>query len=632
MNAAGGSARGWRGTARRAAALAVVLLLSVVIGLVLLKRAGRREGSVSPDPPVSQKVDEKVRIRHVEFRGGRERVEFTADRTYVDTDGMYHLVGNVRIVVHGRKDRHSVVITGREIVHDAERWRYAFAGPVALEFRGMTFRTSDLSYDRRDETFRTEKSVDVRSPRLQGGGAGFSYDLRTSKLSLDGDLSFDYLQDRGGAPLSVRGRSLVFHQDARRGAIEGPVTLQRGRSRGSCLRLDFEMFAGTDLLSVVYLRGEASMVLRGESLFPSAGDAGLKTLAGLGADHDVQAEEIKLRAFLDSAALHAFECSGGSSLQFFSPSGERTVFRGERIDLILDRWGDLREFRAFTGVRMEQREAGSGGARSVEGESLLLTGGSDWMLVRPGRGGKARAVLDTTEILAEELDFGLERRDMEARGAKAVFGGGERTQAVGFFSPEIPSFVTAREMRYFSRERRFLFKGSVRLWQEDKTLTAAEFEFQEDTGRASGRGGVRAFFLHQPRGRDGRERVDISARSMESSPEENRMVFESEARLVLERAEVKARSISVRLGEESRGLEGITASDEVVIVQGLREGRGRQAVYDEERDEVVLTGKPVLTEPGRGRVEGDKLTFHLGDGTITVENTGRERSVTIIKS
>jgi len=621
----------WTKRIRLAAALVVVLLLAVM-SVVLLKRTARRAPAEKTPAVSSPKVEEKVRIRHVEFRGGRERIELTADRTYVGPDDKHHMVGNVQIIVYGRRDSRRVVIRGEEIVHDDDRFHYLFTGPVIVEFRGLTFITSDVVYDRGQESFRTEKRIDVQSSNLRGGAVGMSYSLRTYALSLDGEPAFEFRAGESETPLSVAGRALTFHQDTRKGEFEGPVTLDRGRSRGSCRRLDFELFAKTDMLSIVYLLGEARLSVRGEPLFPTGGDAGLRTIAGLGDDQDIEAGEIKLRYFQDTDRLHSFESSGGSAIRFLSSSGSRTLFQAERIDFIFDRWGGLREFRSFVGARMDSREAGGKETRSAAGESMIMTGGSDWMTVRPGPGGKARATLDGTEIQADELDFGLEGGDLEARGAKAVFAGRDGDRGVGFFAPGHLMFAAAKEMRYLSRDRRFLFSGRVRLWQEGKTLTAEDFEFEEDTGRASGRGGVRAVFPHRPRNRDVEEKVDISARTLESAPEGKSMTFESEARLRLERAEVRAKEIIVRLGGDGRGLEEIIARDDVIITQTGREGRGRLAVYDNERDEVVLTGRPVLTDKDRGRVEGDKLTFHLSDGTITVENTGRERSITVIKS
>jgi lipopolysaccharide export system protein LptA len=78
----------------------------------------------------------------------------------------------------------------------------------------------------------------------------------------------------------------------------------------------------------------------------------------------------------------------------------------------------------------------------------------------------------------------------------------------------------------------------------------------------------------------------------------------------------------------------ITAQANVVINQDqpVREGKGDQAVYLVDERLVVLTGHPTLTEKDKGEVRGDKLTFHLADGSITVENSTRDRSLTKIKS
>ena len=69
-----------------------------------------------------------------------------------------------------------------------------------------------------------------------------------------------------------------------------------------------------------------------------------------------------------------------------------------------------------------------------------------------------------------------------------------------------------------------------------------------------------------------------------------------------------------------------------MILQEGKEGRGGEAVYDLKADTVVLTGNPVLVDKEKGVTEGDKLTFHLGDGRITIENKERDRSSTVIKS
>jgi lipopolysaccharide transport protein LptA len=614
---------------RLAAATAFILVSTLLLVFLLRSRPGRPAAEPVRSANPEKKVDEKVRLRYVEFRGEKAKVEFTADRAFIGPDDRYHMVGNVQIIDHGRKGGQKIVLSGQEVVHDAERTRYEFQGPVDILYKDVILRTSDLTYHRLRETFQTDRHLEMSAPQFRGRAQGLTYDLKTGRLTLSGGVAFEVLMAQTGPPLVIRAQKLVFRHGDRQGSLQGGVSLSRGRSRGACRSLDFNLFANTDKLSLVYLRGGARLDLRNEfQKLQAAPDSSV--FVRLGEDQDIRADEIKLRAFLDQSLLHSYESRGHSSIQFISSTGLRTRFEAETIDFIFDQWGGLREFRSFDGARMDQKEEGQ--TRTVQGDSVVLKGGSDWLWVRVKPGRKARAALGKTEILAEELDFSLEREDLEARVAKVVLAGRAGQSPGGFFEQEQPVFVTAGQMRYTHEEKCFVFLDNVRMWQNRKMLLAGQLAFWEETGRASGEGGVQAIFPHQPKSGGTEEKVAISARRLSSVPEENMMIFEDESRLRLENAEIKADTIRVHLQPETREGERMTAQGDVVIVQDAREGRGRQAVYDMDTDQIALTGNPLLLEKNKGQIEGHKLTFHLADGTIAVENKGRERSVTLIKS
>jgi lipopolysaccharide export system protein LptA len=114
-------------------------------------------------------------------------------------------------------------------------------------------------------------------------------------------------------------------------------------------------------------------------------------------------------------------------------------------------------------------------------------------------------------------------------------------------------------------------------------------------------------------------------------PEENLVVYQEKSSLAVRDATLWAQSISVYLGEEDADIQEIVARERVVIKQELGEAKGEEAIYDPEKESLVLLGNPVFIDKNRGRTEGDKLTFYMADGRILVENKDRERSVTIIK-
>jgi lipopolysaccharide export system protein LptA len=114
-------------------------------------------------------------------------------------------------------------------------------------------------------------------------------------------------------------------------------------------------------------------------------------------------------------------------------------------------------------------------------------------------------------------------------------------------------------------------------------------------------------------------------------PEENLVLYQNKSSLTVKDVNLQSQSISVNLGEEDKSIQKIVARTKVVIVQEMGEARGEEAVYDPENESLILLGSPVLIDKDGGRTEGHKLTFHMADDRILVENKDRERSVTVIK-
>jgi lipopolysaccharide export system protein LptA len=92
-----------------------------------------------------------------------------------------------------------------------------------------------------------------------------------------------------------------------------------------------------------------------------------------------------------------------------------------------------------------------------------------------------------------------------------------------------------------------------------------------------------------------------------------------------------AKTLRVALREGRGELKEVTAKGKVSVIQGQREGGGDEGSYVLDEEKFVLTGKAVLTDPTRGKAEGDKLTFYMGDDRILIENKSQKRSRAIIK-
>jgi lipopolysaccharide export system protein LptA len=171
------------------------------------------------------------------------------------------------------------------------------------------------------------------------------------------------------------------------------------------------------------------------------------------------------------------------------------------------------------------------------------------------------------------------------------------------------------------------------MWQGKQILSADELTVWRDSGEISGQGNVRAAFPYVPKKEEGKEdRIEVGGKRLAYASEGRLLTLDQDAWLKTQKVGLNSDAVIVHLREEQGEIEKIEARGRVMITQGTRQGRGAEALYDLDKETIVLTGNPSLIDKEKGTVEGDKLTFHLGDGRILVENKDRERPVTFIKS
>jgi len=79
-------------------------------------------------------------------------------------------------------------------------------------------------------------------------------------------------------------------------------------------------------------------------------------------------------------------------------------------------------------------------------------------------------------------------------------------------------------------------------------------------------------------------------------------------------------------------LQQIVAGAHVIIQQTGRRATGEKLVYTAADGRFVLTGgPPLITDPERGTIKGDSLTFYSRDDRVIVESEGAQRTVTHTK-
>jgi lipopolysaccharide transport protein LptA len=305
------------------------------------------------------------------------------------------------------------------------------------------------------------------------------------------------------------------------------------------------------------------------------------------------------------------------------------------MNVIFDRRGGLREFYARGGARLEERGGDPGNERFISGQEIFIgEKGSPWK-IKAGEGGEARIDSPDSVVTARSLGIQPRRKILNAAGDVKVIlkPRPEKDESVGFFSNVQPVFGAAQRMRYEEKTNRLLLKENVRMWQGKEILFADQLTALKKTGEIAGEGHVRAFLHHLQKTEGAEEEtIEIGGERLSFIPQQHLLTYEQACWLKSRKVGLNSDRISVLFREKTAEIQQIEAHGKVTITEALREGHGEKALYLLEQETVVLTGNPKITDKEKGVIEGDKLTFRLGEGRIQVENKDRERSTTVIKS
>ncbi|MFP4081292.1 MAG: LptA/OstA family protein [Candidatus Aminicenantes bacterium] len=614
--------------------ISVAVFLGVVfflIGWNFLTRSKREaEVPVHTVNITPQKVEKKEKIEHFEVKGEQGNFRVRADKHYRGEDRQYHLEGNVEVVFLKKREGKDVYIQGEEIIYDQGGKHFLLKGKGKVRFKDLTIESSFVDYHSKKEVFQTERGIKFSSQNLSGSARKLVYAMKEERIELKGSVDLAIKpQLETSLPVQVQGKRFVYDRRGKQGLVEGDVHLVHGKSRAWADSLTFELYLHGEQIKNLLLKGKVKAIITETEKSLSLGST---PLIPPGSRRQLEADEIKIRGFLDLPRIHELEAKGGCRFKFISPEGGFTLIQGELVKFLLTTQGKLKEFQSIKEARITEQAEGPEPVRVIEGEMMSVTGEADVLSVRGEKNLRPRLWFEGSEIYADQISVFLDSKDLELKGE--VKGSlrfqKESQKSVGIFSGEKPIFITAPGMRYLEQQKRFLFKEGAKMWQEKKNLTAQDVVIDEQTGRISCSGGMRSVFPYKPKNKQ-EEMIEISAQSMDYDPEENNLSYQEKGSLKVKDTHLQAHSIVVHMKGKKGDMEDIVARQGVVIVQNLREGRGDEARYDLEKEAVVLVGDPVLIDRDKGEIRGDKLTFHMADGRIVVENKDRERSVTVIK-
>jgi lipopolysaccharide transport protein LptA len=607
-------------------ALGFMVVLVWITNNFISQMRMRKNVSERAEDLSQQKVETTEKVKHYESEEGIASSSAEADRHFVGDDGLYHLQGNVKVVLPKKAEGEDVNISAEEILHDPETNYVQVKGRSQIKIKDLTVDSEFMEYTPEKETFQTNRGLSFSSERISGSAQWVRYRLKMQRLNMSQDVNLRLdPEHESGEAISIQGDELDYWHKRTKGTLTGNTMLCFGESWVTADSVAFELSRDKNYVKALDFKGSVVAHLVTE-----------ETL-------DLRTDELSLKTFLRSNDIRSLKSQGNSFFSLLAEDKDTLQVESGSMDMSMSRGGELKNFQAVQQVKMfEVRE---GEERKVEGDLIDSQDRGKSLQVKGGEDRQARIRTQKYEISADDLSVLLESKNLDAKGGvRVILKSGTGSDAgVGFFSAESPVFIDADEMRYRDETKRFLFKGSVKVWQGKDMLETPELSLSRTTGRLSCQQRVRTRLTLKPdqdedaaaeteeEAEAEAKQVDITARSLEFDPEKRRITYRDRVVLRVEDIKLEADTLFMDLDQAAGELKTVTALQNVRIERGETQGQGQEAVYNIAQEVVVLSGKPVLIDKTRGKVEGHKLTFHLADDRIIVENKDRERSETVIK-
>jgi lipopolysaccharide transport protein LptA len=594
---------------------AVFLAIVVVIAVNFISFSRKQPEIMHIEDKIPPEKEEMESGQFIEIKEGETVLDVNFDKQFVDDKGLAHYVGNVHAIY-----REKYELSADEIVHDKDWTHYKMIGSGKVRYEDAVLEGSYLEYDAEGDVIKTDRSATFSSERITGFAQKLTYFLEQEKLELKEQF---YLQLSTkldpSSPLIVEGKNLEYSKKNKQGHMEGSVQFFKGQSRGTADSAEFTLFPNEENIRSVRFKGNVQATLAEETEGQTM--------------QQIQADELFLRAFLDSTKIHILEAQGRCRFGFVRTSGDSQQGESEFLKCIVNRDGRLREFHALGRARLVEEDGQTEERRIVEGESLVIVEAREGLQIKGSEEYKASLSSRNYEISAKEIILDTEGNNLTANGqVKVILNPAGKDQAMGFFSQDKSVFITSEELRYIAEEKRFLFKGGSKSWQEKEILLTDELSINQETGMVLCTGKVKSIFPYTSKNTEEEGRVEISAKKMDFDPEEMVITFQDGCSLLARDVSMTCKSIRIHLGEGQKEMQNMIAEGDVIIQQEQSEGRAKEARFDINNETIVLLGNPVLVDKNRGKIEGDKLTFYIADDRIVVENQGQERSITVIKS
>jgi lipopolysaccharide transport protein LptA len=438
----------------------------------------------------------------------------------------------------------------------------------------------ELPYDFRCRFFWVFKKKN--SVILKGDAelAGNHSTLRSGSISMQFTDGFDSLQTTNAI-----GKSYFHHQ-----ANAGLETEQEREISANVIKMQNDAQGRPQL---IHANGKARIVL----IDPAS-------------QGQLESDEIEIQLNAETQNLEMVRVLQPGSLS--TRGKENVVIGADSLQAVYDKQGQLSRVRA-EGKCQFATDDFTGSAASLDHDA------ANSLIQIVGDEASITSKKNTFSSSSFSLNTKLKKLGSE-KGVKATLVPGKKS----ILLQARPVFVTSAALETSDKGNASLFKGKVRLFQDQVLLQAEELLFDSLGGKMACRGGADLKFV------DEGELVMLHGTAIDVDPEGTKMVIEGQAQLRQGENTLSAQTIELAFNRSEK-LENITASGDAAFSRKDLSGKAQRVHWQYAKKTIWFRKSAEITRKGAGTTRGQELRFDMESNRITVTGSDDRSQTTIGK-
>ncbi|MGQ9617407.1 MAG: LptA/OstA family protein [Candidatus Aminicenantia bacterium] len=554
----------------------------------------------------------------VQTDGVKEMFELYAREHFPDSQGRFHLSGDVKITIKGKAEGRDIIVKGESGIYEKDL-RFVAIREAEVLIEDIDVKSKEIIYTS-DGNIKSYLLTNFNFKNGSGSAEGFVYDLGKKSISASnfkGDFKKDF-------PIHVEGSRFFYSYPDNSGQIEGNCIIKGEEFYGEGEKIYFAFSEG----NLIHLKGEGNVKI---FYYGTKGGKGFISIMGREGEKVFSADFVEVKR-----TGNFFYCVAENNCKLVFPSKnkkENGILKSRSINFIYKFDKGVKEANARVFYFKDYDEE----FQAEEGYGKMDEEYEEWEIINAKGNVKFQGninfecaqfsknrnlvifegnrpyVRKGEEIIyANRIEYNLEKEEVKGMGnVKAFFGRGKLSSKVPFFKEGEKIFAYADSIYLNEKEDEIILEGGARIEQGAQFLRGRKINLKKN-GYLIADKNVEFLFSNEE------ENISGVSDSMLYLEESKEIRLSKRVKIETKKYSIKGEFLKIGLDEDER-LNFIEGINGVKFNSKEMEGTGEKLNFDYRSKKVTLEGNPSIKDEKKGIMRGRRIFIDLEKEEIKVE-------------